>query len=93
MNVGKALKLCRSAKDLSLETVAERAGISVSHLSRIENSKREPTLPLINKIARALSVPTAVVIFMASEDDELEGLDEKTGRRFEQLALDLIRHS
>lgn len=93
MNIGKALKLCRSAKDLSLETVAERAGISVSHLSRIENQKREPTLPLIGKIAKALAVPTPVVIFMASDAEELTGLDETTEKRFEQLALDLIRQT
>lgn len=93
MNIGKAIKLCRSAKDLSLETVAERAGISVSHLSRIENQKREPTLPLIGKIAKALAVPMPVVIFMASDAEELKGLDEKTEKRFEQLALDLIRHT
>lgn len=93
MNIGKALKLCRSAKDLSLEIVAERAGISVSHLSRIENQKREPTLSLVGKIAQALSVPIPVVVFLASDAGELKGLDKQTERRFGELALDLIRQS
>ena len=51
MNIGKALKLVRSAKDLSLEIVAERSGISVSYLSRIERDERQATMPLVAKIS------------------------------------------
>jgi transcriptional regulator with XRE-family HTH domain len=93
MNIGKALKLCRSAKDLSLEVVAERAGISVSHLSRIENQKREPTLPLVSKISGALGIPMPIVVFLASDAGELSGLDKRAERQFSELALDLIRQS
>ncbi|MBW0169645.1 MAG: helix-turn-helix domain-containing protein [Hydrogenophaga sp.] len=91
MKIGKALKLCRTAKALSLETVAERAGISVSYLSRLENDKREPTLALIGKVAEALDVPVPIVIFLASDSSELEGLDKETAQRFSKLALDLLR--
>jgi transcriptional regulator with XRE-family HTH domain len=93
MNIGKALKLCRSAKDLSLEIVAERAGISVSHLSRIENQKREPTLPLVSKIASVLGVPMPIVVFLASDAGELSGLDKQSEKHFSELALNLIRQS
>lgn len=93
MKIGKALKLCRSAKEISLETLAERTGISASHLSRIENQKREPTLPLISKIAEALSVPVPVVVFLAAEPDDLKGMDEQMEKKFSLLALDLIRQS
>lgn len=93
MKIGKALKLCRSAKDLSLEAVAERAGISVSYLSRLENDKREPTLSIVGKVADALGVPTALVVFLASEAHELKGLDKKTEKRFAELALDLMRQT
>jgi transcriptional regulator with XRE-family HTH domain len=93
MNIGKALKLCRSAKDLSLEVVAERAEISVSYLSRIENQQREPTLALVSKLAGALTVPMPVLVFLASDPDELSGLDERSERQFSNLALELIRRS
>ena len=92
MNIGKTLKLCRSAKDLSLETVAARAGISTSYLSRLENDKREPTLTLISKVAEALEVPVPVIVFLASDDRELKGMDKKTEQRFSELALELSRH-
>lgn len=93
MNIGRALKLCRSAKDLSLETVAKRAGISVSHLSRIENTKREPSLTLVGQIASALDVPAPVIVFLASDEGDLKGIDKETERRFSDLALSLIRHT
>lgn len=76
-----------------METVAERAGISVSHLSRIENTKREPTLSMVNQIANALDVPAPVVVFLASDEGDLKGLDKETERRFSDLALNLIRHT
>lgn len=91
MNIGKALKLVRSAKDLSLENVAERSGISVSYLSRIERDERQATMPLVAKIAEALAVPVAIVVFLGSDAGELKGLDKNTERRFSELALDLMR--
>lgn len=93
MNIGKALKLCRSAKDLSLEEVAERAQISVSYLSRIENQQREPNLALVTKIGAALEIPVAVLVFLASDSEELIGLDEETEKQFANLALELIRRT
>ncbi|RSE62703.1 XRE family transcriptional regulator [Alcaligenes faecalis] len=91
MKIGKTLKLCRTAKDLSLETVSERAGISTSYLSRLENDKREPTLALINKVAEALEVPVPVIIFLASDEKDLKHMDKKMEQRFSELALGLIR--
>lgn len=91
MKIGKALKLCRSARDLSLEVVAERAGISTSYLSRLENDKREPSLALIGKVAEALNIPVPVVVFLAAEPGELKGMDKHTEQRFADLALGLIR--
>jgi transcriptional regulator with XRE-family HTH domain len=93
MNIGKALKLCRSAKDMSLEAVAEGADISVSYLSRIENKQREPTLDIVSKLANVLAVPMPVLIFLASDASELRGLDAQTEQQFSTLAFELIHRS
>ena len=93
MKIGKALKLCRTAKNLSLEDVAVRAGISVSYLSRLENDKRDPTLVLLSKVAEALDVTAPVIVFIASDPSELNGLDKETEARFSELALSLIRNN
>ncbi len=50
-------------------------------------------MPLVAKIAEALAVPVAILVFLASDAEELKGLDKNTERRFSELALDLIRQS
>ncbi|MBW5286359.1 MULTISPECIES: helix-turn-helix domain-containing protein [Burkholderia] len=91
MEIGRAVKVCRSAKKLSLDELAERAGLSQSYLSMIESGKREPTLSSIEKVSTALGVPTPILLFLAAEKDELKGLDEETSRRLAEAVLDVVR--
>ena len=51
MNIGHALKVCRSAKKLSLGDLAGLTELSTSYLSMIESGKREPTLSSIENAA------------------------------------------
>jgi transcriptional regulator with XRE-family HTH domain len=91
MNIGHALKLCRSAKNLSMEEVSARAQLSQSYLSMIETNKREPSLSTVEKLASALEIPTALLLFLAVEKGELSGLDSETTRRLSAAALDVMR--
>ena len=91
MKIGHSLKLCRSAKKLSLESLAERAGLSQSYISMIESGKREPTISSIEKLAKALGVPTPIILFLAAEKDELTGLDAETSHRLSVAALNVMR--
>ena len=91
MNVAQALKVCRSAKRLSLDTVATDAGFSRSYLSMIESGKREPTLSAMEKIAAALEVPLPIILFLAADAEELEGLDEEVVNRLSSAALNVMK--
>jgi len=91
MNIGRALKLCRSAKRLSLDELSGRAQLSQSYVSMIETNKRDPSLSTVEKLAGALDVPTPILLFLASEEDELEGLDPETTRRLSAAALAVMR--
>lgn len=91
MNIGHALKVCRSAKKLSLGELAELAALSTSYLSMIESGKREPTLSSIEKIAGAMGVPTPILLFLAADNRELEGIDAETSRRLSAAVLDVMR--
>lgn len=91
MNIGHALKVCRSAKKLSLGELAGRTDLSTSYLSMIESGKREPTLSSIEKIAGAMGVPTPILLFLAADTAELEGIDPETSRRLSAAALDVMR--
>lgn len=91
MNIGHALKITRSAKKLSLQELADRTELSQSYLSMIESGKREPTLSSVEKIARALSVPMPLLLFLAAENNELEGLDAETSQRLSAAVMDVMR--
>ncbi|MFC7753720.1 helix-turn-helix domain-containing protein [Tsukamurella soli] len=56
-NVGPRLRAIRQERDVTLTTVAEATGISVSTLSRLEGGTRKPTLELLLPLARAYGLP------------------------------------
>ncbi len=55
-NVGRKIRLFRKRKDLNQEEVAEKAGIHVSTLGRIERGESNAPIQTLNKIAQALHV-------------------------------------
>ena len=52
----KKVKMLRNKRKLTLEKLAEMAGISTNHLSKLEASKTKPSFGLISKLATALDV-------------------------------------
>jgi transcriptional regulator with XRE-family HTH domain len=54
--VGERLRALRKREDVTLTALAERTGISVSTLSRLESGGRKPTLELLLQLARAYRV-------------------------------------
>ena len=54
--VGSKIKGLRETKNLSLEEIAERSGLTVEQISSIENDQNLPSLGPLIKIARALGV-------------------------------------
>ncbi len=68
--IGEALRLIRVFHDQKSTRLAEDLGISVSYLSEIENGKKQPTLDLINKYAKAFHTTRSAILFFADELDE-----------------------
>ena len=56
MNLGTKIKELRLKKKIKQIYLASTAGISNSYLSDIENSRTDPSLKTLMKIARALDV-------------------------------------
>ncbi|WP_449281831.1 helix-turn-helix domain-containing protein [Leucobacter sp.] len=54
--IGPRLRRLRQARGLTLTAVAERSGLSVSALSRIETGRRQPTLDVLLPLARTYEV-------------------------------------
>ncbi len=54
--VGAKIRSIRESKNLSVEDIAERSGLSVEQITSIENDENLPSLGPLIKIARALGV-------------------------------------
>ena len=69
MKLGKIIRLCRIQREWTQEELASGAGLSYSYLSLLERDKRDPRFSTIQKIAKALSIPLSVLIFLADSDE------------------------
>lgn len=87
MNVGQAIRICRTQRGVSQSTVANSAQCSVSYLSMLENNKRDPTLSTITKIAKALHVPVSLLFVLAADQDKLGAINEPLTDQLMQSAL------
>lgn len=90
MNVGQAIKMCRTRRGVSQTDLAHRADLSVSYLSMLENNKRDPTLSTLTKIAHSLNMPIGILFFLAAERDELGGIDKELAGELARTALELL---
>jgi transcriptional regulator with XRE-family HTH domain len=90
MNLGKAIQTCRIKRGLSQEGLANRAGCSISYLSMLENSKRDPTLSTVTRIAAGLNVPIEILFFLGAEKGELAGINRELAGQLALTALELL---
>lgn len=90
MNLGNAIRTSRLKRGLSLETLSKKAGVSVSYLSMLENSKRDPTISTVEKIAVALDVPIEILFFLGADKGELSGIDRELAGQLALTALELL---
>lgn len=63
--LAKLLRREREARDLSLSTVAERAGLSYQMVSYVERDMRLPTVETMVRIAWAIGVDPAEILKQA----------------------------
>lgn len=61
--IGQRIRKFRKAVNLSQEELAEKVGISVTHMSHIETGNTKLSLPVLVDIAKVLSVQTDELIY------------------------------
>ena len=90
MNIGKGIRTARAARGFKLNELAARSGLSTSYLSLVEAGKRDPSMETISKVAEAIGIPTPLMIFLASEAMDLEGIDAETSKLIGDATLKLL---
>ncbi|QRI93354.1 helix-turn-helix transcriptional regulator [Delftia lacustris] len=93
MNVGQAIRLCRTQRGASQSAVARLAQCSVSYLSMLENNQRDPTLSTVIKIAEALRVPAGLLFVLAADPNDLGDINEQAADQLMQSALAALEAS
>lgn len=61
--------MIRVFHDLKQFELAEKLGISKSHLSEIESGKKEPSLSLLNDYSRVFKLPLSSILFFSENID------------------------
>lgn len=77
-DIGEFIRELRSAAQISLRELAERAGVSNPYLSQIERGLRKPSAEVLQQIGHALRVSTPVMYLRAGLLDPKEGQDVLT---------------
>lgn len=62
MGFGADVRRLRKARGLSLEQLAEKAGLSTNYIATLETKPRDPSLSTLRRIARALQVPISELV-------------------------------
>lgn len=75
--VGQRVRELRQSLDLTLERFAERSGLSIGMLSKIENGQSSPSLTTLTALANAASVP--LTSFFRGLDEERDAILVRQG--------------
>lgn len=65
--IHEALRLIRVFHDLKQVELAEKLGVSKSHISEIEKGNKSPSLDLIRRYAAEFKIPVSSIMFFAEE--------------------------
>lgn len=78
--IGKNIKKFRTLANLTQTDLARKALISRNYLSLLENNQREPSIATLERISKALDIPTSVLTLRMDTDsqDPLDKLLLKT---------------
>ncbi len=70
MTVGEKLRALRKARGLSLQQVADAAGLSKAFVSQIESGTANPSLASLKRVGSALDLPLAALFEGAGDGEE-----------------------
>ncbi len=79
-NIGEAIRELRREQNITKEQLAEQAGISVSHLEKIESGARRPGIGTYQNLLRLLNADMVI-------HKEIQTVQEKCAAEVQQILL------
>lgn len=71
MEIGRSIRLLRTARGISQKELAETVGCSNNYLSLVERGRRTPSIRFVDQIGTALDVPTSQLFALADDDVDI----------------------
>ena len=66
--MGTIIRRMRQERELTLKTLAARAGLSVVYLGEIERGKKYPSAPVLERLAAALALELSDVLELVADE-------------------------
>ena len=88
--IHEALRLIRVFHDLKQVELAQRLGVSKSHVSEIEKGNKTPSLDLIQRYATEFKIPVSSIMFFAEELPNAKSGD-KIRSKIAGKVIDILR--
>lgn len=88
--IHEALRLIRVFHDLKQVELAEKLGVSKSHISEIEKGHKSPSLDLIQRYATEFKIPASSIMFFAEELPNAKSGD-KIRSKIAGKVIDILR--
>lgn len=95
--IGKRIRKIRKARGLSQEQLAEKVGISITHMSHIETANTKLSLPVFIQIAEVLEIQTDALLYDNPKDsintsmNSISRILESCDLREAQIILDIVK--
>ena len=76
VKLGDIIKAARDKSDITIENIAHKVGITERYLYRIENEEKKPSIDVLYKLIRELSISPDLIFYpeKPSKDSEVENL-------------------
>jgi transcriptional regulator with XRE-family HTH domain len=78
VDIATRLRELRKARDLSQGDIRRRTGLECSYVSRVENGHTMPSIPLLERWAKALDVELYQLFFYGHDRPQTPVLPERT---------------
>ena len=88
--LAEALRLIRVFHDMKQNELADRLGISRSHLSELESGKKQPTLQLMERYSSEFGIPVSSILFFSEKLDKPMNLSISASRARGVIARKVI---
>lgn len=88
--ISEALRLIRVFHDLKQVELAEKLGVSKSHISEIEKGTKMPSLDLIERYAQFFHIPVSSIMFFSEELPHAQA-GERIRSKIAGKVIDILR--